>query len=106
MLRALGMTNANILEPEGLGSTVARLCEKYETYEGKSRWRTSWVAEPKQRESINAEELGEFAALLSKAFQDTPPVEVTDANRAPEKLPDAPVNTEVGDPGIQGDIDW
>lgn len=104
-LRALGMTNNDILNPEGLGNTIARCCEENELYDGKWRWKTSWIAVPKERGSISAEDLGEFAAVLSAALRDTPPVPVTDANRAPEKLPDAPVNTEAGDPGIQ-DEDW
>jgi hypothetical protein len=103
-LRALGMSNSNILDPQGLGSVVADCTEEYETYEGKSSWKSKYINPVKDRPGISEDELGEFAALLSGAFDQAPPVEVTEANKAPEKLPEAPPAAS-DDPGIDDD-DW
>ena len=66
VLRSLGMTNTNILAPEGLGGVKADCTEVYETYEGKSSWKSKYINPLRvQAESVDASEIADFEALQS-----------------------------------------
>jgi hypothetical protein len=86
-MRALGMSNRDIFSPIGLGTVVASLCDVWETYEGNSSWRPSFVNEIKERKSLSDNEANDFASAMERIFAQTESVTIGDHNRAPEVLP-------------------
>jgi len=98
-LRALGMTNTNIMAPEGLGRCKAQVVEQQSEYKGKLNWRVRFVNELKAKKSLSASAQEDFAARMKAALENSVPVEVDDSNAAPEALPE-----ESGD--LSGSSDW
>ena len=87
-LRAVGMTNDDISNPEGIGSVAATLQEKWEMYEGQGKWKATGVFEPKAPATMDQGSADAFSASLSALFANTAPVTVGDHNKAPEALPE------------------
>lgn len=75
-LRALGMSNTDFLDPEGLGGTDAELVEHWEEYNGKWRWKAKYINVPRQKNSRESETVSDdLRALLMEALENEPTIE-------------------------------
>lgn len=80
-LRNLGMTNTNILKPEGLGRLKAKCVEQENFYKGKTNWQAKYINKMSgARKELDSELQDEFALLLQEALSQSEPLEVTDEN--------------------------
>lgn len=70
-LKTLGMTNNDIMSPEGLESGPdITLVEVWDTYNGEGRWKVRWVNPIKGRATpkLESDELEDFRALMMNAL--------------------------------------
>jgi len=84
--RAVGMTNNDILNPEGIGNVVVELVLELNSYKDETYWNVKYInslnaKSGSSRKKLDEDSMEDLAAELADLLEETPVEPVTDKNK-------------------------